>query len=239
MKVNIEGMNNFSCKNFFSDATFAHLLVGCLLLLVACRPLPAPAIVSVTPLPTGELTRTPSVTPTPNAAPLTPAPPISTTPTPLDYQLPPGSAAAIAAATDVVLQPTPRSQVAFDESPVAITFDEFYDGYNMRTGLILSDKLVSLDGQQVVIEGYMAPPLKAELDWFVLTRIRLEFCPFCSTAASWPDDIALVYLMDGAMLVTTTPLRIEGRLEVGAAVDPETGMVSIVRIYAEKVASIG
>lgn len=231
-------MKRFFGTKWFTPVGGLSVLADCfLLLLAACSPITAPAIVAVTPLPTGA-TPTPIPTATPvAAATVAIAPPA--TPTPLDRQLPAGSAAAIAAATDVALQPTPRNRLAFDQSPVAITFDEFYDGYNMRTGLILSDKLVSLDGQQVVIEGYMAPPLKAELDWFVLTRIRLEFCPFCSTAASWPDDIALVYLMDGAMTVTTTPLRIQGRLEVGASVDPETGMVSIVRIYAEKVESIG
>jgi len=207
-----------------------------LLLVVACGPISAPTIVAVTPLPPGEpIAIAPA---TPQLA-ITAAPEPATTPTPLDLQLPQGSAAAVAAATDVVLQPTPRTRLSFDSNPVPLTFDEFYDGYNIRTGLVLSDKLVSLDGQTVVIEGYMAPPLKAELDWFVLTRIRLEFCPFCSTAASWPDDIALIYLTDTAIPVTTAPLRLEGRIEVGASVDPETGMVSIVRIYADKVEPLG
>lgn len=124
--------------------------------------------------------------------------------------------------------------MTFTEFPVKLKFDEFYDGYNVRTGLILSDKLLSLDGQQVVIEGYMAPPLKAELDWFVLTRIQLAYCPFCSTAADWPDDIALVYLADGAIRPTERPMRLYGTLEVGPSIDPETGMLSLVRIYAEK-----
>ena len=157
------------------------------------------------------------------------------TPTPLDVQLETGSAAAIAAATDAAVQPTPRAQVTFDEFPVALTFDEFYDGFNMRSGLILSDMLVSLDGQEVTMEGYMAPPLKAEIDYFVLTSVRLEFCPFCSTAADWPTDIAVVYLMNDSIEVTTEPLRITGRLEVGQSQDAETGMVSLVRIYAEEI----
>jgi hypothetical protein len=156
------------------------------------------------------------------------------TPTPLDLNLPAGSALAMAQATDIALQPAPRQRLTFDTSPVKLTFDEFYDGYNLRTGLILSDKLLSLDGQEVVLEGYMAPPLKAELDWFVLTRIRLSYCPFCSTAADWPDDIALIYLTGDTIRPTEKPLRLYGRLEVGPSVDPETGMVSIVRIYATK-----
>ena len=205
-------------------------------LTVACGPITAPQIVAVTPLPARGAVAGATATPQPATAVGAAAPAV--TPTPLNVQLPPCSAAAVAAATDVVMQPTPRTRLSFDSNPVPITFDEFYDGFNIRTGLVLSDKLVSLDGQNVVIEGYMAPPLKAELDWFVLTRIRLEFCPFCSTAASWPDDIALIYLLDGAIPVTTAPLRLEGRLEVGSSVDPETGMVSIVRIYADRVESL-
>ena len=150
------------------------------------------------------------------------------TPLPLNTQLPPGDARVIAAATDTAMQPTARSIV------VPITFDEFYDGYNLRAGLIMSDKLVSLDGRAVTMEGYMAPPLKAELDYFVLTRIRLSFCPFCTTGADWPDDIALVYLTGDATGATEHPIRVTGRLEVGTSVDQETGMVSLVRIYADQ-----
>jgi hypothetical protein len=189
------------------------------------------AIAAVTPLPATTATATPTQPPPSSAGVEAPA---TATPAPLDNDLPAGSARAIAQATDAALRPTPRTPLRFAESPVRLSFDEFYDGYNVRTGLILSDKLVSLDGQEVVIEGYMAPPLKAELDWFVLTRIRLEYCPFCSTAADWPDDIALVYLDDGAIRPTEKPIRLAGRLEVGPAVDPETGMVSLVRIYASE-----
>jgi hypothetical protein len=160
---------------------------------------------------------------------------VTATPLPLDNNLPAGSARDLALATDIALVPTPRTALTFDESPVPITFEEFYDGFDIRTGLILSDKLVSLDGQTVVMEGYMAPPLKAEIDFFVLTRIRLAFCPFCSTAADWPDDIALVYMPpDQTTTALDKPIRVEGRLDVGLSVDSETGMVSLVRLYAEE-----
>ncbi len=175
----------------------------------------------------------------PNITPVTlatmEAAPADETPTPLSRDLAQGDAAAVAAATDAALQPTPRTPLTFDQNPVPITFDEFYDGFDLRKGLQLSDKLVSLDGKDVRIEGYMAPPLKPELDYFVLTRIRLQVCPFCSTAAEWPDDIALVYVQDGPVTTTERPLRLTGRMEVGASVDQETGMVSLVRVYASDV----
>lgn len=213
------------------------ILLLILLVLSACSPLAMQEIVAVTPLPTGTLT--PPATPVATTAPvLTDNVAATATPTPLSVNLPQGSAAAIALATDVAMQPTIENPLHFDESPVPLTFDEFYEGFNIRTGLVLSNKLLSLDGKEVLIEGYMAPPLKPQLDWFVLTRIRLEFCPFCSSTADWPDDIALVYLPDEQMVATIQPLRIQGRLEVGPAVDPETGMVSVVRIYADQVEQV-
>lgn len=159
---------------------------------------------------------------------------LAATPTPLSNNLPVGSARALAYATDTHFQPTPRSRMMFDQEPVALKFDEFYSGYNILTGLQLSDKLVSLDGKEVVIEGYMAPPLKAELDFFVLTRIQLATCPFCTSAGDWPDDIAMVYMPPGETIpAIVEPIRIVGQIEVGLSQDAETGMVSLVRLYAK------
>jgi hypothetical protein len=160
---------------------------------------------------------------------------LTATPTPPSAQPPLGSAAAIAMATDVAMKPAIENPIEFTDSPVPITFDEFYEGFNLRKGLILTDKLRSLDGKEVVMEGYMAPPLKPQIDWFVLTSIRLEFCPFCSSGADWPTDIAVVYMKEGTLVATQVPVRIRGRLEIGQAVDPETGMVSLVRIYADEI----
>ena len=158
----------------------------------------------------------------------------TSTPPPLENDLLVGKARDIARSTDVAFEPTPRSEVVFTDYPVTLTFNEFYDGFNMRTGLVLSDKLVSLDGDTVVMEGYIAPPLKPAIDFFVLTSIPLASCPFCSTAADWPDDIALIYLPDAEVIYSPYPVRITGKLEVGSSVDAETGMVSLVRIYADE-----
>jgi hypothetical protein len=220
-----------------------HILLTLLLALAACAPAAAD-IQPVTALPTDFATDTLEPSPTIGAT-LTPtsavaalfanAPTsVAATPMPRDNDLEAGTAREIALATDAALRWTPAAPVTFEDgATVPITFDEFYDGYNLRTGLILSDKLLSLDGLEVSMEGYMAPPLKAELDYFVLTRIRLAFCPFCTNASDWPDDIALVYMEPGnAAEVTLSPIRIVGQMEVGTSVDEETGMVSLVRIYA-------
>jgi hypothetical protein len=217
---------------------FALLFV---FVLVACSSAASSQIEAITAIPTNEQAVPATLAPTLTVA-VTEAQPTeaaataivqAATATPLSNNLASGGAMEIAAATDAAMLTTPRNRVTFDAFPVALTFDEFYDGYNIRTGLILSDKLLSLDGQSVRMEGYMAPPLKPELDYFVLTRVRLAFCPFCTTAADWPDDIALIYLPDQTTAATLNPVRISGRIEVGASVDQETGMVSLVRIYAD------
>lgn len=149
----------------------------------------------------------------------------------------PGEARAIALATDTMMLPDidAEDRLTFDANPVALQFNEFYSGFSMRTGLVLSEKLRSLDGETVIIEGYVAPPLKPLLDFFVLTRIPLSFCPFCSTDVEWPDDIALVYLPEPQALSSEFPVRLTGQLEIGSNVDAETGMVSLVRIYADTI----
>lgn len=152
--------------------------------------------------------------------------------------LEPGVAREIALATDIPMQPTVENRLTFDEDPVPLTFSEFYDGFDLRRGLIFSDKLLSLDGQRVVIEGYVAPPLKPRIDFFVLTRIQLAFCPFCSTDVEWPNDIALVYMPEQEVFSGEFPVRVVGQLEVGSSVDAESGMVSLVRIYMESLEQI-
>lgn len=77
----------------------------------------------------------------------------------------------------------------------------------------------------------MAPPLKAEAKFFVLTERPMALCPFCSSDADWPPDIVVVYL-DRAQTFEQANARIEvtGELELGSWTDPETGFVSLVRI---------
>ncbi len=221
-------------------------LLTLVLFIAACSP-PTDTIARITPLPTQDtagqptsaVTSAPTLTPGATRA-VAAAPTSAAAATPLDLALEAGSAREIAAATDMAITTAPENRLTFDQNPAPIEFDEFYDGYNMRTGLILSDKLLSLDGQNVLMEGYMAPPLKARIDYFVLTRIRLSFCPFCTTGADWPDDIALVYMPPAQSTVATDrPVRVLGRLELGASVDQETGMVSMVRIYADTLEPIG
>ena len=54
----------------------------------------------------------------------------------------------------------------------------------------------------------MAPPLKAEAAFFVLTREPVALCPFCQSDADWPDNILVVYLSSNQSFVqNNAPLR--------------------------------
>lgn len=112
----------------------------------------------------------------------------------------------------------------------SITFDELYGKVSVL-GLSFSDKLKSLAGGTVSMHGFMAPPLKAEAKFFVLTEIPMALCPFCSSDADWPDNIVVVYLDEKQTFVPPSRLiSVTGKLEVGSWIDPETGFVSLVRI---------
>ena len=77
----------------------------------------------------------------------------------------------------------------------------------------------------------MAPPLKPEMNFFVLTRAPVALCPFCNSDADWPTDIVVVYPRDGAHLAHDgLPVAVSGVLELGSKTDPRTGFVSLVRI---------
>src|SRR5471032_917182 len=76
-----------------------------------------------------------------------------------------------------------------------LQFSELYKGAGIL-GLQMSDKLRALAGQPVEMAGFMAPPLKAEARFFVLTREPLSLCPFCNSDADWPADIVVVLLRD-------------------------------------------
>jgi len=109
-------------------------------------------------------------------------------------------------------------------------FGELYKSFGVL-GLEFSDKVKRLDGQSVTVKGFMAPPLKAEANFFVLTEIPMSLCPFCSSDADWPDNILVVYLAEKQTFVQyNAPIEAYGVLEYGAWTDPETGFRSQLRL---------
>jgi len=111
-----------------------------------------------------------------------------------------------------------------------LRFDDLYSGWSVQ-GLRFSDRAKELAGHAATMAGFMAPPLKAEADFFVLTREPLSMCPFCSSDAEWPPDIVVAYLKHDAQ--PTAPnevIEVTGQLELGSWTDPATGFVSQARL---------
>lgn len=111
-----------------------------------------------------------------------------------------------------------------------LTFGTLY-GTVTASGISLTPEAANLVGKEVAIRGYMAPPLKAESDFFVLTRFPMSICPFCSNAADWPIDIVVVKLRDVSPVIEPAyAIIVTGTLEFGVKVDQDTGFVSMVRL---------
>jgi hypothetical protein len=108
----------------------------------------------------------------------------------------------------------------------ALGFDDLYERET-----VLTERVKALDGQPVQMRGYMAPPLKAEATFFVLTRTPMSVCPFCETEMQWPDDIVLVLTEDVTSVAPyNVPIIVTGELDLGFEKDPETGFVSLIRL---------
>jgi hypothetical protein len=111
-----------------------------------------------------------------------------------------------------------------------LTFDGLYKS-NTVLGLKFADRTLTLKGQSVRLRGYMAPPLKPESNFFVLTREPVAVCPFCSSDGEWPVDIVVVYASKTVIPTNFSErIEVEGVLEVGSFIDPKTGFVSQLRI---------
>lgn len=94
-----------------------------------------------------------------------------------------------------------------------------------------SDLANSLAGNRITVDGYMAPPLKADSSFFVLTKIPMAVCPFCESEAEWPRDILAIYTKRTVDVVPfNSKIVTRGILELGTFKDPETGFVSRARL---------
>lgn len=102
---------------------------------------------------------------------------------------------------------------------------ELYEGRDF------SQLALDLEGETITVDGFMAPPLKADSRFFVLTKIPMSVCPFCETEAEWPDNILAVYSRrDFDVVPFNRGIEVTGELSLGSYRDPETGFLSMVRL---------
>jgi len=118
----------------------------------------------------------------------------------------------------------PRLVLAAGDAPIKLR-----DLYNKD--LSFSDLALAAEGQRFSVAGFMAPPLKADSVFFVLTKTPMAVCPFCEPGMPWPDDILAVYAKRVVDVIPfNVPINVTGLLELGDAVDPELGFYSKVRL---------
>jgi hypothetical protein len=94
-----------------------------------------------------------------------------------------------------------------------------------------SDLALANEGRRITISGFMAPPLRADSVFFVLTKMPMAVCPFCEPGMPWPDDILAVYAKRVVNVIPfNVPIEANGVLELGEYIDPELGFFSMVRL---------
>ncbi len=112
------------------------------------------------------------------------------------------------------------------QAPPRIRMFELYQPYSS-----FSDLAKRLAGKPVSMQGFMAPHLKVESDFFVLSNKPVETCPFCASEDEWIDTIVFVRMKKRQEAVRPGELiQVVGRLEIGPQTDAATGFVSRVRL---------
>ena len=120
--------------------------------------------------------------------------------------------------------------IALEANAASLDFSDMYSGASSE-GLVFSDTLNSLNGSEVTMTGFMAPPLKPSINFFFLTETPMAVCPFCSTDADWPYNMVVVYV-NGSVdaLPYDQEVTVTGTLDLGSYMDGDTGFVSQVRL---------
>lgn len=125
------------------------------------------------------------------------------------------------------------ASTSFMLSPPALARDriKIRDLYKTQAEFSAAAKGYAASRDVIEVSGFMAPPLKAEASFFVLTQRPMAVCPFCETSADWPSDIVFVRTRKTVDAVAfNRPIITTGILELGEAKDKETGFVSLVRL---------
>jgi hypothetical protein len=113
-------------------------------------------------------------------------------------------------------------------SPKRIRMGSLYDYDN---NMAFTETAKRLAGTEVEIQGFMAPHLKVDSDFFILSNQPVEACPFCESEDQWIDTIIFVVMRERKEAID--PGRLiwaRGILDIGPATDEATGFVSRVRL---------
>ena len=120
--------------------------------------------------------------------------------------------------------------IALEANAASLDFSDMYSGASSE-GLVFSYTMNSMNGSEVTMNVFIAPPLKPSINFFVLTETPMAVCPFCSTDADWPYNMVVVYV-NGSVdaLPYDQEVTVTGTLDLGSYMDGDTGFVSQVRL---------
>ena len=103
--------------------------------------------------------------------------------------------------------------------------------YDYDNDFAYSEVAHELQGSEVEIQGFMAPHLKVNSEFFVLSNVPVESCPFCASEDEWLDTIIFVVMREQQEAIDPgTLIWTRGTLDIGTATDEATGFVSRVRL---------
>lgn len=113
-------------------------------------------------------------------------------------------------------------------APTRIRMGSLYD---YDKDMAFSETANKLAGTEVEIQGFMAPHLKVDSHFFVLSNQPVDTCPFCESEDDWLDTIIFVVMREKQEAINPGILIwTRGILDIGPATDAETGFVSRVRL---------
>jgi hypothetical protein len=113
-------------------------------------------------------------------------------------------------------------------APTRLRMGQLYDYDN---NMAFSKDAEALAGQQVEMQGFMAPHLKVDSDFFILSNTPVETCPFCESEDEWIDTIMFVVMRERKEAINPgTLIWTTGVLEIGPKTDEATGFVSRARL---------
>jgi len=113
-------------------------------------------------------------------------------------------------------------------APTRIRMGQLYDYDN---DMAYSELAHTLAGTEVELQGFMAPHLKVDSEFFILSNQPVETCPFCESEDAWIDTIIFVVMRERQEAINPGLLIwTRGILDIGTAVDEATGFVSRVRL---------
>lgn len=114
--------------------------------------------------------------------------------------------------------------------PATFAFDEIFGSVGVL-GHTFSDRIATLEGRTVRMRGYLAPAGHDESGVLVLTRRPVSPCSDCGGSHDFPQDAVFVFPDEGAARFTPgREMEVDGVLEHGSLVLPETGTTSLVRL---------